>query len=525
MSLNAIQHKSNLDDAQDVQACPVEAWVEPNENKPKLWLRLKTATSEEVYAGFRSDPTDVADPKAPTGHTRELLDRFGWTGYLDEVGLYPLDASQQLSVQLKDKRVQRIRFVPSCGQTETEEALQRIRENIKAGHETNLRRQLAWLGIGHDEVFALQTLGDSTHCALARGVEEAVRLTSSKGLVAANRWGKLLAIEYQGIYCIPNRMVGRVDELLAPGAWVPMQKGIIRDDTIRSRRVLYLDLDTQRRDESGSALVMPISATKEELHKTIARAVVIQAEIEGAFAAVGVDRAKDVIGFMMSGNGVQLWVGLNDIPEDDGLKKLIRELFALWAAYYDSDVSHVDTTVFDPKRIAPVAGTMKRKGVKRELHRLVTFEGAEQPRRLTLLELQRLVSHYRGRLTPEQRAAVVKLLNPHGPTAARPAASSLTGLDACNAVPIRDVGARLRLDEKHPVCPYCGEGGTKTDVAYIDERNKLNCKHARCAERPNKSPVDIVAKLVFHCDSIKGTKGVVPQVIAWFKSNYNVGGR
>ena len=85
-------------------------------------------------------------------------------------------------------------------------------------------------------------------------------------------------------------------------------------------------------------------------------------------------------------------------------------------------------------------------------------------------------------------------------------------------MPIREVGARLGLDNEKPLCPNCGSGGG-SDVAYLDDRNLLNCKHGRCAGRPNRTPVDLVAKVVFGCDNIAGTKGVVTQVLQWFTSN------
>lgn len=412
-----------------------------------------------------------------------------------------------------------------------ESALERIRSLAREGHEANLRRQLRWLAIREGEVLALQTIGrgrrDPNYLALARGIDDAVRLTNPSALIALNRWGKTEPIAYQGVYVIGNRLVGRMDEVFVPGVWGVMPEGVVTDARIASRRMMYLDLDTQRRDEQGRPVDLPISATRDELHKTIARSLVILEEIVAGLAAIGIDRPADVIAFMMSGNGVQLWLALADLPESDDLHALVRELLAIWAVLYDGEVSHVDAGVHDAKRIGPLAGTAKRKGVRSELHRLVTFDGSECPRRVTLAELRALVALYRRRLTPEQRAAVAKTL---GVRAAPPPPSTEPrrggGLAACNQVPIRDVAAKLAMDTGHPICPWCESGGG-SDVAFLDERgaNILNCKHARCAARPNKTCVDLVAKVALGCDNIAGTKGVVTRVLGWFSSNFGLRGR
>ena len=402
-------------------------------------------------------------------------------------------------------------------------ALVRMRELMREGLEPNLRRQLAWLGVREGEVIALQTLGrsreDVSCLALARGIDEALRLAGN--LVGSNRWGREESIQNQGVYLVMNKLVGRIDEVFVPGVWSVMPKGVITDARVIARLCVYLDLDTQRFDERGKPVDLPISATRDELCRTIARSLVIQGEIVGVLAAVGIDRPGDVVAIMMSGNGVQLWLALDEIPESPELHALLKELLAIWAALYDSEVSHVDTAVHDAKRIGPLAGTPKKKGVKKELYRRVTFDGAHTPRRLTMDELQAVVSYHRKMLTAEQRAAVAKTL---GVRPTRPATRAPTGgrqqggLSACNAVPIREVATRLAIDPDKPVCPGCGSGGSGSDVAFLDELNLLNCKHNRCSERPNRTPVDLVAKVAFGCDNLAGTKGLAKQVCDWFEA-------
>ncbi len=408
-------------------------------------------------------------------------------------------------------------------QGDLERALGRIRTLTREGHEPNLRRMLNWVGVldGH-EVFALQSLGETNFMALARSHDEALRLTRPHALVAINRWGKIEPFDFQGVYLVGNRLVGRIDEMFTPGSWAIMPKGLLTDERIVARRYFYLDLDTQRFDSDGNSVDLPISATKEELHRTVERALVILDEVLAALSAVGVDRPAEVVAFVMSGNGVQLWFALAGIPESPELRALIRELLAIWSALYNSDISHVDVKVFDAKRISPCAGTPKKKGVKRELHRLVTFDGAADPRRLTLVELRALLSRYRGLLTPEQRAAVGKLLNVRAERMPQP--DRVGGLRACNEVPIREVATRLGIDAQKPVCPWCSSGGQKTDVAFLADRNLLNCKHTRCATRENKTCVDLVAKVAFGCDNVAGTKGVARKILGWFHTNFGVGG-
>lgn len=404
-----------------------------------------------------------------------------------------------------------------------------IRKSSEDGRELNLRRQLSWLGIETGEVFALQTIGPTkkypSYLALARSAEEAILLTDPTAMVAMNRWGKAEPIRYQGIYIVANRLVGRIDELFEPGKWGVMPEGVITDARIVSRRHLYLDLDTQRRDQHGSAIDLPISATREELHRTIYRSLQIGGEIVGALRTIGIVRPSSPIAYMMSGNGVHLWFALADLSECPELRALIRELLAIWAAMYDSEISHVDTAVHDAKRIGPLAGTVKRKGINPRLYRRVTFIKPKKLHRITMDELRGLVTYFRGCLTGEQRKMVAKMIGAPSSTRTPSPPPKRGGLYDCNGVPIRDVAAKLGIDRDKPICPGCGSGGSGSDVAFLDDANVLNCKHARCSSRPNRTPVDLVAKVAFGFDSIQGTKGIAPRVIGWFMSNFGVGGR
>jgi hypothetical protein len=350
--------------------------------------------------------------------------------------------------------------------------------------------------------------------------------------MSVNRWGKPEPITYQGLYLVGNRLVGRMDEVVVPGVWAPMGEGVITDPRIRARRFLYLDLDTQRTEADGTPISLPVSATKDELRATIARSVWVRADIIGALGAIGVDRSVDVIATVMSGNGTQLWLALDELAETPELRDLVKELLALWSVFYDHTSSHVDTSVFDPKRIAPLAGTPKRKGVRSELHRRVTFMGATSPRRLSLDELKSLVMSYRQRLSPEQAGAVGKLLGVRPAVETRTMGQSVlgvgggdtaldkikAGIKLCNQVDVREVGAKLGLDRERPICPGCGRGGTSS-VAFVG--NVLNCKYETCSKvgKTNRGPCDLVLQMALNANELKGHSR---QVMAWFRDNFGV---
>jgi putative DNA primase/helicase len=394
------------------------------------------------------------------------------------------------------------------------------------------RRHLEWLGIEDGQLIELQTLAPvkdglgfvAFTTSIGKAIALADDLTTPERFNAERR----RPIEYQGVYIVPNAHVDAMQYMIANDEWWPTPKGLTTDDRIAYRRAFYLDLDTKRPND------LPISATDAELKATLLRARAIIGDIKDELSAVGIETPAHVIGMMMSGNGVQAWFRLGNLPNTPALSDTIKRLLAVWSVLFDAPEAHVDTSVFDPKRIAPICGTPKRKAsnTKERPHRFVTFTGSSTPRALTSDELAKLLESYEARLTPEQAAAVEKLGAASdggavvaGPQQAARRAAEDRGdaLGAVNKVPIREVGARLGLDSDKPICPGCGSGGG-SDVAYLDGlgANVLNCKHARCATRPNRTPVDLVAKVAFGCDSIKGTKGLVPKVLAWFETNFAV---
>ena len=388
------------------------------------------------------------------------------------------------------------------------------------------RHHLEWLGIRDGALIELQTLSPAKDgpgfVAFTTSIDGAVTL--AENLTTRDKFTpeRLRPFEYQGVYLVFNAHVEGMQYMIPNGEWRPTPKGLTTDERIAYRRAFYLDLDTKRPND------LPISATTEEVRATLARAKIVREDIKTELAAIGVEGPADTIAVMMSGNGDQDWFRLDNIPESPELRDMLRELLTIWGVLFDAPEAHVDTSVFDAKRIGPLAGTPKRKGsnTKERPHRYVTFKGSSTPRPLTFAELKGLLIRYRARLTPEQAEGLKAESKSAGAKtmAAAPAEprdnSGLDVLRAANAIPIRDVGERLGLDREHPICPGCGSGGDGTDVAFLDARNLLNCKHARCSSRPNRTPVDLVAKIALGCDNIAGTKGVAREVLAWFETNF-----
>lgn len=58
-------------------------------------------------------------------------------------------------------------------------------------------------------------------------------------------------------------------------------------------------------------------------------------------------------------------------------------------------------------------------------------------------------------------------------------------------------------------------------MAYLDEHNVIKCLHATCGAR-SWSPVDLVVKIALGLDTVKGTKGVVAQVVQWFSRSMGI---
>jgi replicative DNA helicase len=311
-----------------------------------------------------------------------------------------------------------------------------------------------------------------------------------------------------GTYYVPNEINPAVRARAKSDEWHVQQKsGGTSDADVLSRRVLYFDCDVRR--PKG------ISSTEAERELAFEVAVRIYAWLS---AALGSD---DYLGVGLSGNGYQVHVALDSLPNDAAVTAQVRALLLAAKYIFSTSAVDIDVSVSDPKRLCPAFGTMKRKGIDdpERPHRRTWFWCEESVRRLTAGELERLVGHGVARLTPEQTAAVDKILGkksspstsgastsaPPSPEASSPAVTlgGKTGPFAeANAVPVEDVAGWLSITQDgYPICPGCGTTGDSS-VAFV--ANGLKCLHSRCAEKGRagfRTVVDLVAE-------VKGVKPV-----------------
>ncbi len=413
---------------------------------------------------------------------------------------------------------------------ERDERKARLLALIKAsrgeGIEANLRRQCAFLGIEGAGLVELQTLPptyvDKTRLddrpvarfAFAAGVDEAVRLAEA----AENSY------QYQGIYLVPNRINPAVACKAPWGQWHPQQKGQgTRDEDIEARRVVYVDFDPKR--EGGAR---DVSATPDEMHaahKLGVRFLLDVAEVIGTVSPLG---------YLLSGNGVQVHVALDDIPSDEGLTERVRHfLHVVTMLYTEPGKVDVDTSVCDPRRICPAAGTMKRKGADMpehgRRHRRTCFAWTGEQERLNLDDFTRLVEAFKARLSPEQRAQL-EADGPKPPATRAPTTASPRTTNgpyrSANGVPITMVMEQLGLDPDNPTCPGCGAGGDSS-VAVLEVHNRIKCLHKSCGRRA-WSPLDLVAKVSFRCDDIRKDKDAAAKTLDWMADRFGTprpGGR
>lgn len=378
-----------------------------------------------------------------------------------------------------------------------------------AHQETGGRSQLEWLGLD-GQLIELQTLpvekGGGPHHAFVTSIDGALKLASN--LTAKNRFGKDEPIDAQGVYLIMNAHVAGMEAMREQSVWLRNTGSVTTDERIAYRRCFYLDFDTKR--VNG----LPISSTKEELRATAERARIIRQDIEAALGGVGVEEPGNVIAKVMSGNGFQFWFRLGDIPESAELHAAIKCLLAAWSVMFDTAAAHVDRSVYDAKRIGPLAGTFKRKGSNTDdrPHRRVAFSGSPTPRGLTLLELLALVEHYKARLTPEQTVALSEPLAGKA-RASQPVTGTTTMKPASTPSEVHPYEHAKRLDTRavlttlgllkdgRAVCPACGHD----EDSSLPDGGGVKCFRATCPDTaPFFTNMGIVARSVFDTNDLTG---------------------
>jgi len=400
----------------------------------------------------------------------------------------------------------------------------------------HFRAQWMWLGIADGQPVELQQLAPTAPDEeIGAALRAKNRLDPSKGeFRPANRYARVHDLRHalkllhdaaenfqcQGQYIIGNRLKKAVADKAKVNVWISFAKDSgTTDPDIAGRCVLMLDIDPRRQDG-----VKDISATADERQHAVERALDLYVDLVEMLGSEG------SLALVSSGNGAQVHVRV-DMPNTPEVTRIVKRLLLVLDQLYSTDTEELDTAVFDAKRLFPACGTLKRKGannpVSGRVHRASHFlPGVKTPDVLSGDDVGRLLSAFEARLTSEQRAAVeTDMGTAHsrpspGATAASARDLGESDFAKANAASVGDVVRKLGLDPDHLACPACG-ATSNVDSLESKGLNIIKCPHATCGGRAWR-PVDLVAKLAFACDDLKGSKGVAAQVLGWFADNFGI---
>ena len=396
--------------------------------------------------------------------------------------------------------------------------------------------QLRWMGISENTLIEIQTLGadknDGAYHAFSMTLEGVTKLAGN--LVTYDKFGRQVGIEYQGIYIVVNAHKEGFEARATHDEWV-INSGITNNDAIRYRRAFYIDLDTKRVND------LPVSATGGELLVTLRRGHFVYSELVAAIRSIlpETDDAESPLAFMMSGNGVQIWVRLANIQESEKTEPIVKSILHYASHLWSTAECKVDTSVGDAKRIAPLAGTLKRKGGDyrpKEVdkatwrpHRRVEWSSkTEIGHGLTEEHLVALAAHLRSMLSPEQLKAADEAISgekpKNAPKTAAPAKRATTNsgphpYEIAGNIPTIEVMEALGLLEgKNGRCPICKQTkGTK-----INE-HVFYCYHETC-NNCSLNNIGLVARWIFgkdytKCDTEEG-KANAKEAYLWLAEHF-----
>ncbi len=410
----------------------------------------------------------------------------------------------------------------------------------------NIDRQLVWIGHSRStrQLIEIQTLSQDksspSHHAFTMTIDGAISLAAN---LKADRYGRNEPIRYQGVYLIVNEHKQGMEARASGGhdRWL-VNSGITTDETIARRRAFFVDLDTIR--PSG------VSATEAELKKTIRESQQVYDLLVSSIRAScpELTTPEEPLAVIMSGNGIQIWVRLQDIEEHEGLHSAINGvLSSLKILFGNSNAFEIDASVGDAKRLGPLAGTLKCKGanhcpsdkdgtpIDRETwrqHRPTLFASAlPAPAGLKEDQLDRLAKHIDGLLTAEQRqqlpapkgskrskyttsngqqsvlttSTVAQGENPYAPAQELPTIDVLRSLDLVSA-------------DGEIICPSCGRS----------EDNKCYESGFKCFRESDGSPhftnMGLVALHIFKTNDLRGSsseaKATRKRVYDWLRERF-----
>jgi hypothetical protein len=119
------------------------------------------------------------------------------------------------------------------------------------------------------------------------------------------------------------------------------------DEDIQCRRLLLIDLDR--------AQTAKVPATDDEIKRAD--------EVADAIASWFSERTGEQAVRVMSGNGVHLYLRLDDLPNDEATDLACKAMLAQLASEFDTSHVKVDKAVFNASRITKVPGTIAYRGL------------------------------------------------------------------------------------------------------------------------------------------------------------------
>jgi hypothetical protein len=177
-----------------------------------------------------------------------------------------------------------------------------------------------------------------------------------------------------GVYIVANQITPAISARYELNGWHKGENGRANDSEIQARRVLYIDIDSDR--------PRGISATDTEKRPCYEVADQVEAFLREALG--------DPMGFSLgrgdSGNGLSVFVALEpSVPSKDSTDRIAKFLRAL-NAKFGTDRVKIDSTVGNPARLVPAFGTIKRKGANtpERPHRPTYFTCRAEVRRVPL---------------------------------------------------------------------------------------------------------------------------------------------
>jgi hypothetical protein len=387
---------------------------------------------------------------------------------------------------------------------------------------------MRWLGVDDGTLVELRTIEPEAR-AITRSIDKVVELSSS--LTMKNRFGRIEEFIPQGVYLYPNALIPSMAASSDADLWLAASTVKISStkDKFENRRSFYFDFDTER--EGG----ISVSATGPELGRTMRGAL---DRLDELAAVVGADNLM----FMMSGNGVQVWVRLANIPETPALEQLVHRILKYTSAAWSCPDYKIDVGVFEANRLAPLGGTVKRKGANycpvdlpKEQHRphrmvRVVPVGSPMPVGITFEQLEQLADYMKAKLTDAdmktfdaeidkkaKHTTAKATVNGTTSTSTTNGASTKTSVEAgaANGLPTQDVMSALGLasGDGKLTCPKCG--GTEDNSI---DRGGFKCFRTNNCTAPFLSNLKLVAVHEFGSDDLKN--GVFKKSYEWLKEKF-----